>query len=142
MKHNGEDPISPNGTQADAVEQVRFVGGEITLEGRELTAAAAAAGLSVRWLDFASSEAQAAIAAQGPGAARLPLVLVGAAHTLQRPAFTAVIACLAGLDSGNSRLPAGAALLGDDRRPTERRRRARELRTSLRTCDQLRRLVA
>lgn len=105
----------------ESTPELRLVGGETTLEGRGLTASAAAAGLSVRWLDFASAEAQAAIAAQGPGAVRLPLVLVGDTHTLQRPRFAAVSACLAALQRGDS---------------------AQNLRASLMTCDRLRRLVA
>jgi len=111
-----------------ALEELRLIGGEITLEGNELTAAAAAAGLSVRWLDFAGAEAQAAIAAQGRGTIRLPLVIVGGTYTLQRPPFTAVSACLAAV-------PDGAIALDRNRRPrvrpsigagvTTRRRRSR-----------------
>ena len=41
-----------------AVEELRIVGGETTLEGHQPTAAAAAAGLAVRWLEFAIAEAQ------------------------------------------------------------------------------------
>jgi hypothetical protein len=111
MRRNSENAIGPDGEQKCAVAELRLVGGETTLEGHELTAAAAAAGLSVRWLDFGGSEAQAAIAAQGPGAVRLPLVIIGAT-TLQRPAFTDVSACLA----------------------------ASQLRTRLVTCERLRQL--
>ena len=118
-----------------ALEELRLIGGEITLEGNELTAAAAAAGLSVRWLDFAGAEAQAAIAAQGRGTIRLPLVIVGGTYTLQRPPFTAVSACLAALRSGDGAVPDGAIALDRNRRPrvrpsigagvTTRRRRSR-----------------
>ena len=115
-------PTCPAGTQADAaVAEVRLVGGETTLEGRALTEAAAAAGLGIRWLDFASAEAQAAIAAQGQGTIRLPLVIVGGAYTLQRPPFTAVSACLAALRSGDGTLPDGAIALDKNRRPTDER---------------------
>ena len=93
-----ENPTRLSGRRADpAVEELKVVGGESTLEGQALTAAAAAAGMSVRWLDFASPEAQAAIAAQGPGSVRLPLVIVGEIHALQRPPFAAVNACVASL---------------------------------------------
>jgi hypothetical protein len=112
MTHSDRNPICSRGTQPDtAVEELRLIGGDSTVEGRRLTAAAAAAGVSVRWLDFASAEAQAAIAAQGPGAIRLPLVIVGGTHTLQRPPFAAVSACAAALRSGRSPLPAGAIAL-------------------------------
>jgi len=117
MRVSGEDPIDPGATQAAAdIEELRLVGGQIALEGRELAAAAAAAGLSVRWLDFASAEAQAAIAAQGAGSVQLPLVIIGRTHTLQRPQFAAVMACIAALRRGDSDLPAGVvALASDDR---------------------------
>ncbi len=104
--------------QSDAAaEELRLIGGETTVEGRELTTAATAAGLSVRCLDFASAEAQAAIAAQGPAAVQLPLVIVDGTYTLQRPKFTAVNACLAALRAGDSTVPAGAIRVGDVRRP-------------------------
>ena len=93
--HTGESPIRPDRRRAEtSVEELRVVGGKTTSEGHALTAAAAAAGLGVRWLDFASPEAQAAIAAQGPGSIRLPLVIVDGARILQRPAFDACVAAL------------------------------------------------
>ena len=107
MSTTGENPTRPEGRSANTADQeLRIVGGETTLEGRALTAAAAGAGLRVRWLDFASSEAQAAIAAQGPGSVRLPLVIVSGTRTLQRPPFSA---CVAALRSGERRLPAERA---------------------------------
>ena len=105
-----------------AAEELQLVGGQITLEGQVLTAAAAAAGISVRWLDLASAEAQAAIAAQGPGAVRLPLVIVGGTYTLQRPPFAAIGGCLAALRSGASMLPAGAIRVDNARRSSNQRR--------------------
>ncbi len=109
--------------QADtAVDELQLVGGEATREGHELTVAAAAAGLNVRWLDFASEDAQAAIAAQGGGAVRLPLVIVGGTHTLQRPPFTAVSACLAALRAGDGALPVDAIPVRNDRRYMPKRR--------------------
>jgi len=109
--------------QSDAAaEELRFIGGETTLEGHELTTAATAAGVSVRWLDFASAEAQAAIAAQGPAAIQLPLVIVGGTYTLQRPTFSAVNACLAALRAGDSTVPVGAIRVGGLRRPAPERR--------------------
>jgi hypothetical protein len=117
MRVSGEGLIDPGRTRASAdIEEVRLVGGEITLEGRESAAAAVAAGLRVRWLDFAGAEAQAAIAAQGAGSVRLPLVIVDGTHTLQRPQFAAVTACIAALRRGDAELPAGVvALAGYDR---------------------------
>ena len=105
-----------------AVDELQLVGGETTLEGHELTAAAAAAGLSVRWLNFASAKAQAAIAAQGSAAVRLPLVIVGGTYTLQRPPFTHVSECLAALRAGDGTPPAGAVAVSDDPRPIRERR--------------------
>ncbi|HUA49179.1 MAG TPA: hypothetical protein VMA77_28340 [Solirubrobacteraceae bacterium] len=104
------------------VEELQLVGGETTLEAHELTAAAAAAGLSVRRLNFASPEAQAAIAAQGSAAVRLPLVIVGGTYTLQRPPFTDVSECLAAVRAGDSMLPAGALAIGNKPRPLRERR--------------------
>jgi len=130
MRNRDDHPICPDTTQPNAgPEELRLIGGEDTLEGQELTVAATAAGLAVRWLDFASAEAQAAIAAQGPGPVRLPLVIVGDTYTLQRPPFTSVSACLAALRSGDSSPPPGAIPLRTHRRPTHERR-GRELRTS------------
>ena len=119
MRVSGQDPIDPGRTRAGTdIEELRLVGGQIALEGRELAAAAAAAGLSVRWLHFASAEAQAAIAAQGAGSVRLPLVIIDGTHTLQRPQFAAVVACVAALRRGDGDLPAGVvALASDDRTP-------------------------
>src|SRR5262249_23758536 len=111
---NGENQICPHVTQADdAAVELRLVGGRATLEGHNLTAAATAAGVSVQWLDFASEEAQAAIADQGPGAVRLPLVIVDGTYTLRRRCSPAVSACRAALRSGNSPLPVGGRLVGD-----------------------------
>jgi len=98
----------------DAVQELRIVGGAITVEGRELAAAACAAGLNVRWLDFASIEAQTAIVAQGPGSVRLPVVIVGGRYTLQRPPLSAVSACVTALRAGEHTLPADAIALGTD----------------------------
>jgi len=95
-----------------AVEELQLVGGKITREGQELASAAAAAGLTLRWLDFDSAEAQAAIAAQAPGAVRLPLVIVGGRYTLQRPRANAVSACVAALRTGDRTVPAGGVALG------------------------------
>ena len=119
---------------AATVDEIRVVGGETTVEGHELSGAAASAGVSVRWLDFASADAQAAIAAQGPGSVALPLVIVGGTYTLQRPRFTDVSACLAALRSGDTTLPARAIPLGHDR-PTGRGRRGRGTKGSLWTVN-------
>ena len=109
-------PIGASGARTGAaVEELRLVGGKITREGRELALAAAAAGLNVRWLDFDSAEAQAAIAAQAPGAVRLPLVIVDGRYTLQRPRSNAVSACLSALRAGDLTVPAGAVALGVNR---------------------------
>ena len=113
-----------------AAEELRLIGGATTLEGHELTTAAAAAGLSVRWLDFASAEAQAAFAAQGRAAVQLPLVIVGGTYTFQRPPFPAVSACVAALRAGDNSPPAGAISLREERQPTHARR-ARDTRTPL-----------
>ena len=101
-------PLLPDVT----VEELRVVGGQNSVEGHELSAAASAAGLRIRWLDFASVEARAAIAAQGPGSVRLPLVIIGDAFTLQRPRFATLSACVAALRRGDRTLPAGAVALG------------------------------
>ena len=92
--------------------ELRLVGGESTREAQELTKAAAAAGLSVKTVALASDKGQAALAAQGPGAIRLPLVIVEDTYSLQRPPFSAVIACLAALRAGECALPDGAVRLG------------------------------
>ena len=117
MRVSSEESIDPGATRAGAdIEELRVVGGQVAVEGRELAAAAAAAGLSVRWLDFASAEAQAAIAAQGAGSVRLPLVIVDGTHALQRPQFAAVMACIAALRRGDGDLPADVvALASNDR---------------------------
>jgi len=126
MRVSGEDPIDPGATQAAAdIEELRLVGGQIALEGRELAAAAAAAGLSVRWLDYASAEAQAAIAAQGAGSVQLPLVIIGRTLTLQRPQLAAVMACIAALRRGDSDLPAGVVALASNDRAAGGGERAR-----------------
>jgi predicted alpha/beta hydrolase len=117
-----------------AVDEIRVVGGETTVEGHELSAAAASAGVSVRWLDFASADAQAAIAAQGPGTVALPLVIVGGTYALQRPPFTAVSACLAAMHSGDTTLPARAMPLGHGR-PPGRGQRGRDAKGSLWTVN-------
>jgi hypothetical protein len=104
-----------------AAEELQLVGGQITIEGQVLTADAAAAGIRVRWLDLASAEAQAAIAAQGPGAVRLPLVIVGGTYTLERPPFAAIVACLVALRSSASMLPAGAIRVDNARRSSHQR---------------------
>jgi hypothetical protein len=115
MAHSDANAIYAVGTRADAaVEELRLVGGEITLEGRELAAAASAGGVNVRWLGFDSTKAQAAIAAQGPGAVHLPLVIVDSSYTLQRPPSTAVSGCVRALRAGDSTPPAGAVALRDD----------------------------
>jgi len=104
MTRNHENQICRSRTRQDAsVDELRLVGGQNTLEGHKLTAAAGSIGISVRWLDFASEEAQAAIAAQGPGAVRLPLVILRGNRMLQRPQFSEVSACLAALSSDESR---------------------------------------
>ena len=116
MANRDAHPVGTIGSRTGAaVEELQLVGGKITREGRELASAAAAAGLNVRWLDFGSVEAQAAIAAQAPGAVRLPLVIVGGRYTLQRPPSNAVGACVAALRAGDRTLPAGAIPLGVDR---------------------------
>jgi len=102
VTHDGEIPICASSTPVHPIEELRLVGGKATLEGRQLIEAAAAAGMSVRWIDFASSEAQAAIAALGPGSVRLPVVLIRDTYRLQRPPFTAVSACVAALRSGET----------------------------------------
>jgi hypothetical protein len=94
-----ENPICPDNTQR-VLEALRLVGGEFTREAHELTRATLAASLTVLWLEFASERGQAALAAQGRGAIRLPLVIIGDTYSLQRPPFTAVSACLAALQSG------------------------------------------
>lgn len=99
------------------VDELQLVGGERTLEGRQLVAGAAAAGLTVRWLSFDSMAARSALAAQGPGAVRLPLAIVGGTYTLQRPEWTALRACVSAMRTGDHTLPTGAVSLRDDRPP-------------------------
>jgi hypothetical protein len=101
-------PAAPN-----ASEELCLVGGETTREARELARAAVAAGLTARWLPFASAKGQAALAAQGPSAIGLPLVIIGDRYSRQCPVFPAVSACLAAVGSGEEVLPDGVTVLGD-----------------------------
>jgi hypothetical protein len=81
-------------------------------EARELLAAAQAAGLGIEVVPFNTPAADAAIAAHGPGAVRLPVVIVGGRYCLQRPTFSAVLECLKVLRGTRCTLPAGCVVLG------------------------------
>jgi hypothetical protein len=89
------------------VDEVAFIGGSHTLEAQQLTEAAIAAGLRVRWLSFSGVSAQAAFAAHGPGSVRLPLVVVGGRYCLQRPQFDEIVRCVQMIGTGEENLPPG-----------------------------------
>lgn len=89
------------------LDELVFVGGDHTVEARNLADAAADAGLRIRRLDFAGTAGQAAFAAQGPGSVRLPLVIVGGRYSLQQPRFVEVEACVEMLNTGGTDLPPG-----------------------------------
>ena len=91
-------------------EELAIVGVH-TREARELAVAAEAAGLAVRPLAFGSALADAALAAQGPGAVRLPLVMVAGRYSLQRPAFGVVLECIEVLRGARRTLPATCVAL-------------------------------
>jgi hypothetical protein len=94
-------------------EEIVIVGvlGIHTREGRELALAAEEVGLAVRPLAFGSALADAALAAQGPGAVRLPLVIVADRYSLERPAFGVVLECVEVLRGGRRTLPAACIAL-------------------------------
>jgi hypothetical protein len=82
-----------------------LVGGDHTIEARNLTESAADAGLRIRWLTFDGAAAQAALAAHGPGSVRLPLVIVANSYCFQQPQFQQIEACLDTLAVGSPELP-------------------------------------
>jgi hypothetical protein len=82
-----------------------------TREARELALAAAGAGLAVRPLAFGSPLADAALAAHGPGSVSLPLAIVAGRYSLQRPALSAVLACIEVLSGTRQTLPSACVAL-------------------------------
>jgi hypothetical protein len=91
-------------------DEIAIVGIQ-TREGRELADAAQAVGLAVRPLGFGSPLADAALAAHGPGSVHLPLAIVAGRYSLQRPALSAVLACIEVLRGARQTLPATCVVL-------------------------------
>jgi hypothetical protein len=90
--------------------EIAIVGME-TREARELAVAAQSAGIAVRPLAFGSPLADEALAAHGPGSVSLPLAIIAGRHSLQRPAFDAVFACIEVLSGTRQTLPRACVAL-------------------------------
>jgi len=99
-------------------EHIAIVGMQAR-EARELALAAEAVGLAVHPLPFGSLLADEALAAHGPGSVLLPLAIVAARYSLQRPAFDAITECIEVLRGTRQTLPRGcvelASTAGHDR---------------------------